>query len=95
MIRHMYKSCYEKTIERMIEMGEVVLFPRKEELPKVVKEKLDIAAKEYVEALYVALNLLCSGHPSRTEYEEVPILVTEQYAESVDKAIEELEDKSK
>lgn len=76
-------------------MGEVVLFPRKEELPKVVKEKLDIAAKEYVEALYVALSLLCSGHPSRTECEEVTILVTEQYAESVDKAIEELEDKSK
>lgn len=76
-------------------MGEVVLFPRKEELPKVVKEKLDIAAKEYVEALYTALNLLCSERPTRSEYEEVTILVTEQYAESVDKAIEELEDKSK
>lgn len=75
-------------------MGEVVLFPRKEELPKAIKEKLDLAAKEYVEALYAALHLLCSEYPTRTEYEEVTLLVTEQYAESVDKAIQELEGKS-
>lgn len=92
-IRHIYKSYYEKIAERMIKMGEVILFPRKKELPKAIKEKLDLAAKEYVEASYAALNLLCSEYSTRTEYEEVTLLVTEQYAESVDKAIRELEGK--
>ena len=75
-------------------MGEVVLFPRKEELPKAIKEKLDLAAKDYVEALYAALHLLCSEYPTRTEYEEVTLLVTEQYTETVVKAIQELGGKS-
>lgn len=94
-MHHIYKSYYEKIAERMIKMGEVALFPRKEELPKAIKEKMDLAAKEYVEALYAASNLLCSESPTRTEYEEVTLLATERYAESVDKAIQELEGKSK
>ena len=75
-------------------MAEVVLFPRKEELPKAIKEKLDLAAKEYVEALYTALTLMSGENPNRERLKEVTELVTDQYAESVDKAIQELEGKS-
>lgn len=68
-----------------------MLFPRKERLPKCLEERLDELAKGHVEVLYAALKLLASEEPTTEEFDEISHLVTETYAKSFEKAIDEFE----
>lgn len=72
-------------------MGEVVLFPREERLPKGLEERLVENAKEYVEVLYAALHLLAGENPTKEDLDEITQLVNKSYFNALANAIDQLE----
>ena len=72
-------------------MAKVVLFPQKEKLPGGLEKEVHRIAKEYIEALYAALELLAKDPKDRDEMERINGMVAMAYAEGLEKAIDELE----
>ena len=71
-------------------MGNVVLFPRKKELPTVVKEMLRKAARDYMEAMYIATEILDIRDISDSEYEELVEWIALAYGEALIEAADEI-----
>ena len=72
-------------------MGEVLKFPQKKELPKVMEEEIHKIAKNYMEVLYAAFEYFEDECETREDMEEVNDLVVSAYADGIEKAINELE----
>lgn len=73
-------------------MCKIVEFPQKKELPKVLKEKVYGAAKDYIDVLYEALEHFVVDEYDYQTMDEVNQMVAMVYAEGLEVAIDELEE---
>lgn len=82
---------WNKIAEERITMTNVVMFPQRKRLPKVIEERLHQIAKDYVETLYSAA-MLMDLEEDKTTVEEIQELVVEALNQGFYDAMEDLED---
>ena len=73
-------------------MAKVLAFPVKKKLPKHIEERLHKVAREYIDALNTALELLSDGENGPIEYDELVNLVADTYVEGLVKAANQLDE---
>lgn len=72
-------------------MGEVLLFPIKKQLPKLVEDSLYEIAKAYIYTLVYALTELSDEASNQKELDEIKDLVNIAYVDGLIKAINDVE----